>query len=121
MGGLDFIIEDVDAPNYMTSRNYALSTKTDYLFTIRFRPVQGGTMFATLYGWPNVKVPKAFSFMFRLFVNQHVKTLAQIVHEEIAAGRIQPEKFKEMEGKKGEHHRPSVDKGRFAELTGENG
>jgi hypothetical protein len=100
-GSLDYTV--LDAPNYMTSRNFAF--KIDYLLALSFRPVEGGTMFASLYGWPDVKVPKMLSALFRPIADQHVKTFAQIVEEEIAAGRIQPEQFKEIEGRKGEHWR----------------
>jgi len=73
-GNLDYIVLDVDAPNYMTSRNYAF--KSDYLLTLSFRPVQSGTIFASLYGWPKVKVPKILSVVFRRIADQHVRTFA---------------------------------------------
>jgi len=117
-GQVDYVILDMDAPNYVTSRNKLQDVS--FLLTLKFKPVDGGTIFSVLYGVPDRDMGEEGKELLQTAADRTSKMLAQIAEEEIAAGRIQLEKLKETESKKEELLRPDVDKGRFAELAGKN-
>lgn len=119
-GDVDFLVLDLDAPNTITSRNTNLVMDINYLFGFNLRPVEGGTIFTVLYGPPNIEITEELKALFQPYADNTAREFAQFVDEEIAAGRIQPEQFKELAGKKNEYRRPGVDQGRFATLAGEN-
>jgi len=115
---VDYVIIDMDAPNHVTSRNKYLGMS--YLFTLKFKPTTGGTMFSVLYGAPDVEFSEENRELFQQAAENTSKMLAQIAEEEITAGRIPTEQIKEIENKKREHLRPGVEQGRFAKLAGKN-
>lgn len=117
---LDSIVLDMDAPNYITSRNTNTVLGLSYPITLSFRPVEGGTMFAVLYGMPDVEISEENVAEYRTSAEFTANSFTEIIEEEIAAGRVQPEQLEEIAGKKGEHLRPGVDQGRFASLAGKN-
>jgi len=119
-GDVDFVVLDLDPPDYITSRNTNLALGIKYLFGFNFRPVEGGTMFTVLYGPPDMEITEETKALFQPYADNTAMGFAQFVDEEIAAGRIRLEEFREIDGRKGEHLRPGVDQGRFAALRGKN-
>jgi len=119
-GDVDFVVLDLDAPNTITSRNTNIAMEVKYLFGFNLRPVEGGTMFTVLYGPPDIKITEETKALFQSYADNTAKEFAQLVQEEIAAGRIHPEQLEQIAGKKKDHLRPGVGQGRFAELAGKN-
>jgi len=117
---VDFVVLDLEAPNYITSRNTNLALGIKYLFAFNFKPVGGGTIFTVLYGPPDIEITEETRALFQPYADNTAKEFARFVEEEIAAGRIQPEQFEEIAGRKAEHLRPGVGQGRFAELAEKN-
>lgn len=117
-GQVDYVILDMDPPNYVTSRNKLQDVS--FLLTLKFKPVDDGTMFSVLYGMPDADMGEEGKELLQMAAECTSKMLVQIADEEIAARRIQPEGLKEIEGKKGEYLRPGVEQGRFAALAGKN-
>ena len=117
-GQIEYVIVDMEAPNYFTNENDAENTLT----TFKFKPVEGGTSFTMIYKMmkPNLNLSDGQKEEFQKVAQFIVNTFAQIVDEEIAAGRIQPSQLKEMEVRKSEFLRPGVGKGRFAEFVKKN-
>ena len=116
----DSILHHLNPPNYITSQNTNLALVVKYLFGFNFRPVEGGTMFTVLYGPPDMEITEETKALFQPYADNTAREFTQFVDEEIAAGRIRPEEFREIDGRKGEHLRPGVDQGRFAALRGKN-
>lgn len=117
-GQIEYVISDMEAPNHVTKRN----TTENSLTTYTYKPVEGGTLFSMLFMMldSNLTISDADRQAAQTVVDSVVNMFAQIVDEEIAAGHIQLEQQKEIDGKKEELLRPGVDKGRFADLAGRN-
>ena len=115
----EYVIIDMDPPNHVTKRNNTADTLT----TFKYKPAPGGMLFSVHWKMldPNIEMSDEDRQTAQTSMESIVKMFAQIVGEEIAAGRIQPEQLKESEGKKVEHIRPGVDRGRFAALVVKNG
>jgi len=117
-GGIEYVIADMEAPNHVTKRNVTENSLTTY----KYKSVEGGMLFSTLFRMldPNLTISDEDRQATQAVAESVVKKFAQIVDEEIAAGRIQPEQLKEIEGIKDKQHYPGVEQGRFAELAGKN-
>jgi Protein of unknown function (DUF2652) len=105
---VDYMIVEMNPPHYVTTNNEFLAYGVKYLITLGFDPVEGRTRFSVLFGKPFAEVPDEMRAMFQPYAQHTAQRFAEIVAEEIAAGRIQPEQLEALAGKKGDYLRASV-------------
>jgi len=114
-GQIEYVISDMEAPNFVTKHN----TTENSITTYTYKPVEGGTLFTMIYKLmdPNLKFNETEKQELQKMGQSIVNMFAQIVDEEIAAERIKPEQLKEMVDMKSDFIRPGVERGRYAELV----
>ena len=114
LGDINYFYVDFDPPNYVTSEGTAFGVTA--LTTVRVVPVEGGSRFEVLNGVPFEEVDEKLIKRQQQIAEQSVAFFANLIAEEIKAGRIDPEQSRAVEASKTEFNRPEVSRGRFANL-----
>jgi hypothetical protein len=114
LGDINYIYVDFDPPNYITFEGTAFGITS--LTTLRIVPVEGGSRFEIYNGPPYGPFDEEIVPRQQKLNEASVATFAQVIAEEIEAGRIDPNEWESESALKADFRRPGVAKGRFGKM-----
>ena len=113
---IDYVIVDLEPPDYLTSKARNISIGLYYLCTIRIIDAPDGSTFQILFGKPEGEFSAEIASAYQGAADGAASIFAQIIDEEIKAGKIQRSLIEDASARKAEYIRPSVASGRFANI-----